>query len=126
MATLNGKTPETIAKEIINDAVTTSLIEIDGVTSQHLDKLARKANLNSIEAFGERHWNKHRDQFRREVICNFINSYFKQMVKQLEKREREMAQTYYDSLIKQGMSPNEAHKLAFNGDEKKEEVAEKK
>lgn len=114
LTTDNGtKTPAEIAKQIVSEAVQPQLVEIDGVTSQHLDKLARKANLASIEAFGERFWNKNRDRLRQEVVANHINSSFKQLVKQLEKREREMSQTYYDALIKQGMSPNDAHKQAF-------------
>ena len=126
MATLNGQTPEQIAKNIVSEAVAPQLIEIDGVTSQHLDKLARKANLTAIEALGERHWNKNRDRFRAEVVSNFINSAFKQMVKQIEKREQEMSLTYYNALIRQGMQPNEAHKLAFGNGATVEVVNETK
>jgi hypothetical protein len=124
MATLNGQTPQAIAKEIVNDAVTPQLIEIDGITSQNLDKLARKSHLAEIDALGERHWNKNRERYRNEFVVNFVRGAYKQLVKQLEKREREMAQTYYDSLIKSGMQPNEAHKLAFasNGVEVKPET----
>jgi len=117
LTTDNGsKTPEQLAKEIVKDAVTTALVEVDGVCSQHLDTLARKENKDSIEARGEKFWLKNRDRFRQETVVDLINGKFDALVKYLDKREREMNQKYYDSLIGHGMQPNEAHKLAFNND----------
>jgi sulfur relay (sulfurtransferase) DsrC/TusE family protein len=117
MATLNGQTPQQIAKEIVKDAVTPSLIEIDGVTSQHLDILVRKDHRDEIDTRGENFWRKNRDRVRQEYLTEMINGAHKQLIKYLEKREKEMNLKYYESLIKGGMSANDAHKLAFNGKE---------
>jgi hypothetical protein len=115
MATMNGKTPEQIATEIVKDAVQSSILEIDGVTSQHLDTLARKENKDAIETRGERFWQKNRDRFRQECVAELINKKHEALVKYIGKREQEMNLKYYNSLIEHGMQPNEAHKLAFNG-----------
>lgn len=117
MSTLNGKTPEQMASEIVKDAVTPSLIELDGVCSQNLDSLVRKSHRDEIDARGENFWLKNRDRFRQEFIVDMINGQHKQLLKYLEKRAKEMNLKYYESLIKHGMSANEAHKLAFNGKE---------
>jgi len=116
LTTDNGsKTPEQLAKEIVKDAVISALVEIDGVTSQHLDTLARKENKDSIEARGEKFWQKNRDRFRQECVVDMINNKYDALIKYLNKREEEMNLKYYKSLISHGMTANEAHKLAFNG-----------
>lgn len=122
MALLNGQTPAQLSKEIVNAAISKFLVEIDGVTSQHLDVLARKDNKDSIEARGEKFWSKNRDHFREEMVSKLINNTHKQLVKYLDKREEEMSLKYYKSLIASGMQANEAHKLAFNGTDKIEDV----
>lgn len=119
MATLTtdtgSKTPEQLAKEIVKDAVTSSLLEIDGVCSQNLDVLVRKSHRDEIDARGENHWKKNRDRFRQEFVVDMINNSHKQLIKYINKREEEMNLKYYKSLISHGMTANEAHKLAFNG-----------
>lgn len=115
MATLNGQTPQEMAKDIVNKAIEKVLVEIDGVTSQHLDVMVRKDNKDSLEARGEKFWIKNREHLREEYLCKLINNTHKQFVKYIEKRELDMSVKYYQSLIKGGMSANEAHKLAFNG-----------
>src|SRR5271155_162266 len=117
MAELNGKTPAVLAKEIVTEAITPQLVEVDGVCSQNLDVLVRKEHRDEIDTRGERFWAKNRERFRNEFLVTMINKQHKQLLKYLSARERTMAQTYYDSLIKSGMSPNEAHGLAFNGKE---------
>jgi hypothetical protein len=123
MATLNGQTSQEIAKKIVSDAVTPQLLEIDGVCSQNLDVLVRKAHRDDIDSRGENFWLKNRDRFRQEFIVDSINTQHKQLLKYLDKRAKEMNLKYYESLIAHGMSVSDAHELAFNG---KEPVTDKK
>lgn len=117
MALLNGKSAETIAKEIIKDAVTAQLVEVDGVTSQHLDVLARYDNRDTIQVRGERFWEKNRERLREETLVEMINNKHKQLVKYLDKREENANNEYFQKLVKGGMATDQAYKLAFNGKE---------
>jgi hypothetical protein len=119
MATLNGKTPEQLATEIVKDAVESQMIEIDGVSSQHLDVLARYENRDTIQVRGEKFWTKNRDRLREETIVNLVNGRHKGLVKYLDKREQDAANSYFQKLVKGGMAKDEAFTIAFNGVEAK-------
>ena len=134
MATLDGKTPEQIAKEIVQDAVQSQLVEIDGVTSQHLDVLARYESRDTIQVRGEKYWTKNRDRLREETLIDLINNKHKGLVKYLDKRELDKNNEYFQKLVRDGMNKDQAYDLAFNGKEpvteekketKKEEIAQK-
>lgn len=114
-ATLNGKTPEQIAKEIVAEATTQALVEIDGVTSQHLDILARYECRDTIQIKGERYWTKNRDRLREETMSELINNKHKNLVKYLDKRELDANNVYFQKLVSQGMDKDAAYKAAFNG-----------
>lgn len=128
MTTLNGKTPEQMASEIVKDAVTSAMVEIDGVTSQHLDILARYDNRDTIQVRGERFWIKNQDRLREETLVELINNKHKGLVKYLDKREQDANNTYFQKLVAGGMDKEQAYKLAFNGNDKQETapVSEKK
>lgn len=115
MALLNGQTPAEISKEIVKEAVTPVLHELDGVTTQHLDVLVRKDNRDVLESRGEKYWINNRDRLRQAYLTKTINGLHKQFVKYVDKRNEDMNVKYYKALIADGMQANEAHKLAFGG-----------
>lgn len=114
MATLEGKTAEVIAKEIVKDAVDNKLMEVSAQTYQRLEKIARYQNRTTIFNRGERAWKENGEVWTVKALEYIVESRFDQLEKQMAKAEKDAANEYFQLLVSRGMPVNEAFKQAFN------------
>lgn len=112
MATLQGKFPEEMAHDIMEDITKTEVCEIDGGTSLNLDAVARYANRDKIQAKGERYWEQNRDRFRSDVLSKLVNDKHEAITAYMQKKEKDSAMEYFLLLRSKGVSPAEAEKMA--------------
>ena len=124
MAKLNGKTPEEISHEIIEDAVTPIMVEIDGTRGQKLDELLRYKFSKKIYSKGEKWLQRNLDALRQEYLESLIDSFHKSRQKADEKQEKQDSLEYYQLLVSRGWDVMEAMVEAGLAPKKTEEPSE--
>lgn len=112
MAKLDGKTPEQIAAEIVDNASQSSVIEISGVRAQELDQIVRYRYSREIYSKGEKHYEQMRDSWRSQLLEKFIESTIKQQIKIAAKQERESKLEFYNLLVSRGTPKAQALEMA--------------
>lgn len=108
MATIEGKTPEQLAKEIVSAATTSVAMELNGVRVQELDKIVRYKHAQDIFSRGETYYNKMRDQWRVEILENFVAGTFKQQEKVIVAKEQKSKLDFYNLLVARGVPKDKA------------------
>jgi hypothetical protein len=112
MATLEGKTPEQIAAEIVKKAVEPLKIEIDGVRGQDLDSLLKYKHAKQIYSKGEKWFTENLDMLRKEFLENIIESQYDQRKKQDKAQSEKEKLEYYTLLISRGVEKIKALEMA--------------
>src|SRR5260221_12134546 len=103
MATLEGKTAEVIAREVIKDAVDNKLVEVSAQTYQRLEKIARYQNRTTIFNRGERAWKENSEAWTLKALETITESRFEQLEKQIPKAEKDAANEDFQLLVSRGM-----------------------
>ncbi len=109
MALLEGKTPEVVAHEIMNQ-LEDQLINIDGMKSTELDSVARYLHRDTIQIKGEKYWEKNKDRLRSEVVEKLIHDRFEAITKYITKKEKDAKMEYFLLLRAKGMNLEDAEK----------------
>jgi cellulose biosynthesis protein BcsQ len=112
MATLEGKKPEQITAEIVKAAVENIVVEIDGVRGQELDELIRYKNARLIYSKGERYFQTHKEEMRKEFLESVIEAQFRQRKKLDEAVEKKEKLEYFQLLVSRGVGKVQALEMA--------------
>jgi hypothetical protein len=112
MANLEGKTPQTIAAEIVKEATTDIVVKIDGVRGQDLDSLLKYKHAKQIYSKGMKWFNDNLDFLRKDFIENVIESQFDQRKKQDAAQSEKEKHEYYKLLISRGVEKIKALEMA--------------
>lgn len=120
MALLEGKTAETIAKEIIEKAVKNVQIELSAQTFAELVKLTRYNNRTTIFNRGEKSYEQNKENWIRETTEKLVTSRYDQLEKQMNKAQQDSANEYFQLLVSKGMDKAKAYDEAFGVDPKPE------
>src|SRR5258706_7787095 len=110
MALLEGKTPETIAKEMINDAVESQMVEIAGTTAQKLATVVRYLNRDKISARGENWFRKNSDSLTTDAIETLVTAREKAITDYQNKKEVQAKDELFRTLCARGVDKNTAYK----------------
>jgi hypothetical protein len=113
MPTLEGKTPEQIAKEIINDAVEDKLVSISGTAFQKLETVVRYLNRDKIQARGQAWFDKNVDMLTTDAMETLINAREKAIVDYLAKKELNDKDEAFRTLVARGINVQEAYKKVY-------------
>lgn len=114
MALLEGKTPEQLAKEIVNDAVESVMLEISGIANQKLETVVRYLNKDKIQARGENWFNKNHEALISSAMETLIEAREKAITNYLDKKEQQAKDELFRDLIARGVKVEDAYKAAFN------------
>jgi predicted S18 family serine protease len=112
MAKLNGQTPEEIAAEIIEAAVTSVKVEISGTANQDLEKILRYANAKKIYVKGEKWFQSNIESLQTEWLEKVIKAQAKQREKLDEKEAEQEKLEYFKILISRGVDRTQAIEMA--------------
>src|SRR5258706_5606505 len=112
MALLEGKTPETIAKEIIKSTEDQAVM-ISGMASDDLTFLVRSKNVATIEARGEKFWNKEQDNLVKAFLSDVIHNLAQAKRNYLVDQEVKAQDSLFRLLCSRGVHPAEAVKTAY-------------
>jgi|SRR5215475_7531927 len=133
MATLDGKTPEQIAKDIIDAATQATVIEISGVAAQALEQVMRYKYAKKIYSKGEKWFKANLENLQTEFIEKVIEAQYDQRKKLDSKQEEAEKHEYVAILVSRGVNRFKAMEMAglisaedFEANKKLEEEAAKK
>jgi hypothetical protein len=113
MPTLEGKTPEQIAKEIINDAVEDKLVSVSGTAFQKLETVVRYLNRDKIQARGQVWFDRNVDMLTTDAMETLINAREKAIVDYLAKKELNDKDEAFRTLVARGINVQEAYKKVY-------------
>lgn len=130
MATLNGITPEQMAREIVNNAVESKMIEISGTSFQKLETVVRYLNRDKISARGEGWFKKHFDSLTSDAVETLVTAREKAIVDYQNKKELQDKDELFRTLLARGTAIEVAYKDAYGvayapKQEVKQDVAKK-
>jgi rRNA processing protein Krr1/Pno1 len=114
MALLEGKTPEQLAHDIVEEAVESVMHEISGTANQKLETVVRYLNRDKIQARGETWFNKNHDSLVSSALETLIEAREKAIVDYLDKKEQQSKDELFRDLIARGVKIEEAYKAAYN------------
>lgn len=114
MALLDGKTAETIAKEIINDAVEDKLVSISGTAFQKLETVVRYLNRDKIQARGVVWFERNVESLTTDALETLINAREKAIVDYLAKKELNDKDEAFRTLVARGINVQEAYKKIYS------------
>lgn len=114
MALRNGQTPEEIAKEVIDDATKSRLVEIQGTTFQKLETVVRYLTRDKIQARGENWFVKNHDALLTDTLDILIGSREKAIVDYLAKKEQNEKDEAFRELISKGITVTDAYKAVYS------------
>lgn len=112
MATVNGKTPEQMAKEIVQDAVKECLITVDGVTEQKIDDILKYRHAKDIYVKGQLWFQNNIDDLRREYVQDVVRANHVQRQKADAKAAQDEKLKYYTMLVSRGVEKAKALEMA--------------
>lgn len=108
-----SKTPEQLAKEIVDAANTPMLIELPGTQRDNLITVVRYLNRDAIMARGENWFNKNQDSLTTDCISDLIKARSKAITDYLAKKEQQDKDDSFRKLIARGVAVQEAYKLVY-------------
>ena len=112
MALLNGKEPNEIAEEIM-EQLEDRVIEITGAGFEALTNLARYENRDVIAAKGENWYNKNRDRLEKDTLGDFLVKKARTLDKYLQERRVQQSWELFRLLVSKGVKQDEAMSSAF-------------
>lgn len=104
-----NKTPEQIAKEIIESATTDILIEISGTAAQKLETVVRYLNRDKIQARGENWFKKNHDLLVTDAVEELVKAREKAITDYLKKKEQSDKDEAFRDLVARGIAITEAY-----------------
>lgn len=112
MATLDGKTPEQLAHDIIEAMQKPVLIEISGVAGQNLEQVLRYKYAKKIYSKGDKWFQQNMESLRTEFLENLIESQYDQRKKMDAKQEEADKFEYVKILVARGINRFKAMEMA--------------
>lgn len=112
MPLLDGKTPETIAKEIMQSTEDQAVI-ISGMAHDDLEFLVKTKNVQIIMARGDKYFEKERETFTKAFLSELIHNLAKAKRKYLAEKEAADQFETFRLLVSKGISQVEASKIAY-------------
>lgn len=112
MATLNGQTPEQIAKEIVN-SLEDQAVMVSGMASEELLFLVRSKNVTTIEARGQKYFEKEKDNLIKAFLSDMIHNLAQAKKNYLADKEVKAQDDLFRLLCSKGIHPTEAVKTAY-------------
>jgi|SRR5215831_7029806 len=113
MAELNGKTPEQIAKDVIEQATKDVKVSISGTSAQKLEVIVKYLNRDTILTRGENYFKKSVEALTTNALEELIEARHKAIVSYLAKREQEELDKTFHMLRKRGMSVQDAYAAVY-------------
>lgn len=113
-ATMNGKTAEEMAKEIINAATADVEVSISGTNAQKLETVVRYLNREKISARGDNWFKKNHELLVTDALETLITAREKAITEYLNKKELQAKDEAFRDLVARGVSKDEAYKQAYN------------
>lgn len=108
MATVNGKTPEQLASEIVKDAVESLMIELPGTSKPRVETIVRYLNRDKISARGETWFKKNYDSLTTDCITELVDNREKAITSYLFKKEMTDKNIAFTDLLARGTPLEEA------------------
>jgi hypothetical protein len=112
MALLEGKTPETIAKEIVK-SLEDQAVMISGMAFEDVTFLVRSKNIATIEARGEKYWESQKDNLFKAFLSDVIHNLAVAKKNYLVDQEVKAQDSLFRLLCSRGVHPAEAVKTAY-------------
>lgn len=113
MATMNGKSPEVMANEIINAAVLDKEVTISGTAHQKLLTVVRYLNRDKIQARSEAWFNSNVDRLTTETVETLVTAREKAIVDYLAKKEQDEKAESFRLLVAKGIAIPEAYAKVY-------------
>jgi hypothetical protein len=113
MATMNGLTPEQLAKQIVNEAVESKMIEISGTSFQKLETVVRYLNREKIAARGDNWFKKNFDSLTSDAVETLVTAREKAIVDYQDKKELQAKDELFRTLLARGTAIEVAYKDAY-------------
>jgi len=107
------KTPEQIAKDIIDSAVEDVAIVISGTANQKLQTVVRYLNRDKMQARGESWFNKNVEALTTDALETLINAREKAITDYLAKKELNDKDDAFRTLVARGIPVQEAYKKVY-------------
>ena len=114
MATMNGKTPEVMANEIIGDLNDREL-SVSGTSFQKLATVVRYLNRDKIAARGEVWFRKNETNLITDAMETLINAREKAIVDYQAKKELADKNQALNKLVARGIKVEDAYAQVFKG-----------
>lgn len=113
MATMNGLTPQQMAKDIINGAVESKMIEISGTSFQKLETVVRYLNRDKISARGDNWFKKNFDSLTSDAVETLVTAREKAITDYQNKKELQDKDELFRTLMSRGVAIDVAYKDAY-------------
>jgi hypothetical protein len=113
MALLNGKTPEQMAAEVVEDAVESKMVEISGTSFQKLETVVRYLNREKIAARGDNWLKKNFDSLVSDSVETLIGAREKAINDYINKKDRADKDDTFRTLMARGTPIEIAYKDAY-------------
>jgi hypothetical protein len=116
MATMNGVTPEQMAKDIVTE-LEDKLVSVSGLTFQKLTAITRYLNRDKISGRSEAWFTKNFDSLVTDAITEIVEARHKQLVKYLASKENADKRGAFVELLARGVAFKDAVKqTGYNPD----------
>lgn len=112
MAELNGKTPETIAAEIMKN-MEDQVITVSGSTNLKLEVVVRYLNRDKISARGENWFKKNHDSLVTDAVETLVSAREKAITDYQNKKEVQAKDELFRTLVARGINKDQAYKEAY-------------
>ncbi|SRR5258708_6816271 len=109
MALLEGKTPEVMAKEIVNAVVEDKMVLISGTSFQKLTTIVRYLNRDKIQARSEAWLAKNFDGLVTDAVEELVKAREKAITDYLKKKEQSDKDEAFRELVAKGISVPDAY-----------------
>lgn len=113
MATMNGVTPQQMAKEIIEDATESKMIEISGTSFQRLETVVRYLNREKIAARGDNWFKKNFESLVTDAVETLVQAREKAITDYMNKKELQDKDELFRALLSRGTAIEVAYKDAY-------------
>jgi hypothetical protein len=107
------KTPDQLAKEIVNSAIESKMIEISGTSFQRLETITRYLNRDKISARGENWFKKNFDSLVTDAVETLVIAREKAINDYMDKKELQAKDELFRTLLARGTAIEVAYKDAY-------------
>lgn len=110
---LGTKTPEEMAKTIINEAIEDKLVSVSGTSHQKLEVVVRYLNRDKIQARGENWFTSNHDVLFTDAVETLIAARAKAITDYLNKKEQSDKDEAFRQLVARGISVPDAYSKVY-------------